>query len=79
MLSEEEQMVVRQALQVHFELFAATDACSRGVENCAKMEFRDLVNSIEQTLEVVGSHRQACSPLVRSLVNRTLDLLTHYT
>ncbi len=77
--NQEGQQVIRQAFQLHFDLFATTDACSRGVENCAQTDFRRLMTSIEQTLRLVSRHRQACNPIVRSMVTRTLELLSHYT
>ncbi len=75
-VSEGEEEVIRQAFQVNFDLLAAADACSRGVDKCAHMDFKQLATVIEQTVLLISKHRAACNPIVRRVVTRTLELLS---
>ena len=77
--NKEEQAVIRQAFQVYFDLFAATDACSGGVKQCARTDFRHLLTTIEETLQAVSHYTSACNPIVKNIVDRTFELLGAYT
>lgn len=73
--NEAEQALIQRVFQLHFDLFSATDACSRGVRRCARTDFGHLAASIAETLEAIGPYKHACNPLVQSLVAGTMELL----
>jgi len=70
-----EQEVLQKAFQIHFQLFSLTDSCVRGVKECANNNFGMIAAQIQHTIQELKPLSRACNPLVKEIVNKTLELL----
>ena len=71
-----EQEVLQKAFQIHFQLFALSDSCARGVRMCANNNFGMIGALIQHTIQEFKPLSRACNPVVKEMVKNTLDLLT---
>ena len=71
-----EQEVLQKAFQIHFQLFALSDSCARGVRMCANNNFGMIAALIQHTIQEFKPLSRACNPVVKEMVKNTLDLLT---
>ena len=69
-----EENLVRKAFSLHFELHLLMDACKRGVKECAQYNISHLSSIIQPTLAELQAASGTCNAVVRSLVDRTVEL-----
>lgn len=73
--NEMEQEVLQKAFRIHFQLVSLTDSCARGVKECVNNNFGMIAAQIQHTIQELKPLSRACNPLVKEMVNKTLELL----
>lgn len=77
-LSPIEEQQLKKALSLHFDLHMLKDACSRGVRECGVYYNHHQKLTLTSALEEIASASATCSPLLDSLLLRTLHMYDYH-